>query len=206
MTYTETIEERGGYRARIELDDYPTEPEHDSGCPVLRVDEGRVAFTGYGSESYRGDGISHTADDALQKFVTEFGQSDGLSTFERYIAIFHGGKTVRHSGHGWREPDYIAYTTERMAREVWGQSEPLLLDADMDEWIAYVEGDVYGVIIEEKTVTKTFVYDREENVVSDSVDDTWTEVESCWGHYGTKWAEQAARESLGHYADEAKTA
>lgn len=205
--YDTIIEERGEYRAKTVLDRYPHEPEFDNGCPVLQVEPsgwggGTVSFTGYGRDSYNLDGIDVSAEDALQHFVSEFGWGKGIEVFTRYVAIYHGGQVVTHVGRGWREPTYVAYTTEKMARVAWGQSEPYLLTADISEWAAYVEGDVYGVVIERKVNLFTEVTTTEGDLVRHEEDEDWEEVESCWGYYGEKYAEQAAREELALYAPE----
>lgn len=207
MSYTDVVEERGQYRAVIEIDQYPHEPDHEVGCPVLRVEPsgwggGTVSFTGYGSLSERGDGLSASAEYILQRFVQYHGWSEGIDVFARFIRIFHGGTVTTHSGQGWREPTYVAYTTERMVRDVWGNTDGTGIEADIEEWAAYVEGEVYVAVIEQRVVSNLTISTLGGEIVSESSDEDWHQVECFGGLYGERWAREAAVEELSYYAPE----
>jgi hypothetical protein len=205
--YTEVIEERNGYRARIVADYYPSEPENDGGCPIIRIDA-----NGYGGAQFEHTGYGDYYDAGfdpvrvLTYFNTVRGRyEDALEVFERYVRIFHEGTVEWRLGSS-REYGYVTFTTRKLAQE-WGvaDAEPVPA-AEMVEWTSYIEGDVWIVVIEEQTITTSEVRNLEGRVIHSSEDETWTEVDSCGGHYGQEWAEQSARETLGYYADKAVTA
>ena len=210
--YTEVVETRGEYRAIIEIDQYPSEPEHDYGNPVLRVEPsgyggGLVTTTGYGPESYREDGISGGAIDALQQFVSNHGWSDGIDIFGRWLRIWHGGDATRRSGQRWGEPTYVAYSTRKMAYS-WGQTDetlaahPEYLVPELDEWQAYCEGEVYVVSVQRRLLKRTeYVTLDDHHPVEADEQEVWFDVDDtvCGGYYGEKWAREAALEALNPY-------
>lgn len=197
---SEVIEERGGYRARIVHDHFPSEPHNDGGCPVIRIDSNgygtaRYEHTGYGA--YYDPGFD--AEAALAHFDERWGTREGLEIFERYVRIFHEGTVEWRLGTS-REYGYVTFTTRKLAQE-WGNPDDKPVPAaEMQEWEAYVEGDVYGVVIEEQTVTITEVLDREGRQLSKTEEDSWTEVDSCFGFYGYEWAVESAKDNLNYYA------
>lgn len=203
----EVIAQRNGYRARVALDYYPHAPENDGGCPILRIDpsgygSGSVDHTGYGA--YYDPGFD--AEGALQRFVSEYGIREGVEVFARYLHIFHEGNIeTLNLGH-YRDYQYVTFVTRGLA-QAWGlpDSEPVPT-AELTEWTAYIEGDCYGVVIEEQTRTSTVERDREGHVIRTDEDDTWSEVDSCWGFYGFEHAKQSAIENLSYYADKEATA
>ena len=206
-TYTDVVEERGEYRAVITIDTSPDKPENDFGCPVLRVESsgyggGLVTSTGYGSHSAKQDGIPAGGIDALQHFVSSHGWSDGIDIFGRYLAIFHGGSIKRRSGQQWDDPTYVAYVTERMVRDAWGFTGPVPA-AELDEWAAYCEGEVYFVTVQRRLIRRTeFVtFDDRHPVEAFETEEWWDEPDSTvGGYYGEQWAREAALEALDEYA------
>lgn len=190
------VEERNGYRVRLVQDECPSEPYNDGGTPVLSIDStnwysaGRVEFTGYGHDLIDGER-------ALQAFVSYFGMSLGVETFERWVRIFHDGDVKTwHSGNAL----YVAYTS-RSHFEEWGCERA---EADLAEWQSYVEGDVYGVVVERRERAVTTYPDNEDMEDTESVE--WVHEDSCWGHYGHDWALEAARDALNDYAPEVQAA
>lgn len=184
----------GVFRARVVLDEHPTEPDHDFGCPVLRLDptgygSARVDFTGYGSYSARHDGLKWASLLILGEFIDRFGWSDGTDVFDRYLRIFHGGSAVSWSGYGYSDYIYVAYDTRAM-RETWGQTgESLETSApEMTEWKGYVEGEVYGIVTERATA-----WEDDEPTV-------WEELESVWGFYGdSEYVKEEAEATVRHH-------
>jgi hypothetical protein len=65
-------------------------------------------------------------------------------------------------------------------------------EAELNEWRAYVEGDVWGYVVERKV---------DLSMTDCDVIESWEEVDSCWGFYGEEWAEQAAVEALDDEAE-----
>jgi hypothetical protein len=206
---TEVVEERGEYRAVIEYDPYPSEPENEMGCPVLRIDGTRVDPTGYGSGSEKADGLRpYSADDALSYFMAEAGgnATDAVALFARWLRIFHGGDAVGyHLGYS-REYGYVAYTTKAMVLNGWGHTEetlaehPEYLVPELDEWQAYCEGDVYLVTVERQVRVVTTSYTMDDEALGTSEDEDWIAVEGpIGGYYGEQYAREAAVEMLAAY-------
>jgi hypothetical protein len=210
---SEIIAERGEYRAVIDYDPSPDAPDNEYGNPVLRVEPsgyggGLVTATGYGSVSAKGDGIKSGAIDALQQFVSNHGWSDGIDTFGRWLRIWHGGDATRYSGRGWDDPTYVAYSTRKMAIDGWGHTDetlaahPEYLVPELDEWQAYCEGEVYLAWVERRLLKRTeYVTLDDYYPVEADEREVWFDVEDTvvGGHYGEKWAREAALEALDPY-------
>lgn len=206
---SEIIEERGEYRAVIDIDQWPSEPENEYGCPVLRVEPsgyggGLVTSTGYGSESYKHDGIRQGGIDALQHFVSNHGWSEGIEVFERWLRIFHNGDVATYSGHRGDDPTYVAYLTEAMARDCWGWTAEQVegkLKAELVEWEAYCEGDVYLVTVERKVKVNSTTTTLDGEYLAETSVEKWAEEEGpIGGYYGERYAREAALEMLDAYA------
>lgn len=181
----------GIFRAVVTLDEYHEQPENEYGCPVLRVESRGYGYdvdmTGYGSESWRNDGIAGGAEYALSKFICEHGQTDGIDMFDRWLRIFHGGSAVEWSSYHYSDAIYVAYDTRAM-REAWGQTGDMLetSDPELNEWKSWVEGDVYGIDVE-----------RAVDFDDDGDPTSWESTDhSCWGFYGKQYAEEEALSSL----------
>jgi hypothetical protein len=210
MSDTEVVEERGEYRAVIEYDTYPSEPENEMGYPILRIDGTRVDPTGYGSGSAEHDGLRpYSADDALSYFMADVGgnATDAVDLFDRWLRIFHNGRAVGyHLGYS-REYGHVAYSTEAMVRH-WGVDEVTEdhLTPELDEWEAYCEGDVYLVAVQRLVKVESVVRSLDgEEVIEDRTEEEWLDVEG-WvgGYYGQKYAREAAVEMLDGYAPSEK--
>lgn len=206
MSDTEIIETRGEYRAVRDYDHYPAEPENEMGCPILRLYDNRAYFTGYGAVSAKGDGLNRDADDALTHFIQRHPLHEGVEAFGRWLAIWHGGSATSYHL-GWsREYGYVAYVTERMAREVWGHGTEDLpgeaLVPELDEWKAYCEGDVHMVTIEQRVIQVAGTLSLSRDVIHPlSESEAWTAIDGpICGFYGSEYAEESAIDMLNHYA------
>jgi hypothetical protein len=206
--YTDVVETRGEYRAVIEIDDYPSEPENEGGCPILRIDDfDRITSTGYGSGSAKNDGLKgNDAESALSRCLSVAGNvSDGVAMFDRWLRIWHGGAaTGYHLGYS-REYGYVAYTTRAMAYW-WGQTDetlaahPEYLVPELSEWQAYCEGDVYLATVQRKVKRNTTTTTLDGQYLDETSEDDWLDVEGpIGGYYGEKYAREAALEMLDAY-------
>lgn len=179
-TFETITHDSGEFRVRLVYDFYPHEPWNDGGCPILRVDSNswggaRFEHTGYGD--YYKSGLD--PERVLSHFAERFGYREGIEVFERYIHIFHEGSVeTYHLGYS-REYGYVTFTTRTLARE-WGipDDQPVPA-AEMTEWRAYCEGEVYGYVVE-KAIDWRPVNDED----GDDVMTTWEVVDSLWGFYG----------------------
>ena len=126
---------------------------------------------------------------AWEHYARRYRVSAAMEMFRTYAIAFHGATVKEHqlSRDAWALW-YI--TAETAAKE--GITDPgACLDAEMSEYQAYLDGDVYGYIIERR-VTWSPVDDEDEYRTME----TWDEVESCWGYYGCDYAVEAAIEAF----------
>lgn len=181
MTYGETLEERDGYRVRLELDDDVQQPYDDGATPTLQIGGG-----------YYGDGNATEMNKQAQGFGDIFdslGSVAGTNAqhreiFARYLRIFHSTQRVQYWNEGVsNEYCYVAFDTAAW-RESMGITDLDRLGSEdyLSEIRAWATGDVYGYIVEK--------YDDESEEWEATDDGT------CWGLYGYDWAAQAAREAL----------
>ncbi len=173
-----------GWRAVIHYDMSASEPYGDALAPALLVwdrwDRGRPEW---GSQVYR-----PTDADTIAGAFRHYADDD---LFTRYLRIWHGVTTVEHVSH--RDGTVLIFDTADWRSHV-GMPEhalPADLSGEAHEWRAYVDGDVYGVVVEHhRTGTTTWDDDR-----TDDVDD-WEHVDSCWGFFGFEYATERATEML----------
>ena len=214
MSYTEIVEgvetpDGMTYRALIVQDDDPMAPENDGGCPIVQIDcdygTVRANMTGYGVCVEYDDGIAtaprfDNAAEVIAYFAYQLGDKRAaIDTFERYLRIYHDGNLVEYGPNRATDYTYVAYVT-RTLWESWGNAGEVG-KADLDEWRAYVEGSVYGVVIEELTTwTRDAPCADREGRVSDDTRETWETVDSCGGFYGYEYAEESAREQLAYFS------
>lgn len=136
--------------------------------------------------------------------------------FGRYLKIFHGITALpvykyEHSGvalstgsflgraqHAEWDSGMIGWAYIRPDAERWpDMDEEAILSGSVEELGKWMNGEVYGWIVEEK-VTGTKVYDGDQD---DEEFAEWTEGDSCWGFIGYDYAQEAAREALGEDRD-----
>lgn len=187
MSYSETLETKGDYRVRLVADECPDEPYDDGQSPLMRLDH-----TSYGwiAEHIMATGRPLDNDGFVENAAMCWGTDFRL--LEKYLRAFHGATKVEtwHSGSYW----YITYDSAAW-REHVGAPEG---SADMSEYRAWCEGDVWGWVVEKRVTWTT----------GDDYDDreSWEHVDSCWGYYGSggangEYLKTCAREAL---ADAAK--
>lgn len=209
MEDLDIIEERDGYRVRIQLDTDAERPYDEGACPILQVI--MQPYEGYRATAF--NDAARPFELTFERFSTAHSRKGPwkvTETFERYLRIFHGTKNFAtyHLGYS-REYGYIAFDTKAWLEEIGVTEEnPDIEPVDraepcLDEIRAWAEGDVYGWIVEKEVFwTKTFHDANGEplneggDVEDDESGSDWIETESCWGFYGRDYAEQAAKEAL----------
>lgn len=194
---TITLDEYPDVRARIVYDSEPHAPENDGGIPTFGIYHGsygpRLDGQVYGTTA------PAWLEDALDRFLSDHGWTDGVEVFARYLRIWHGGDAdVIRSGDS-RNYSYVAAYTRELVVNEWGcEPERLPLDimAESAEWLAYLDGDVYGIIVEERVKQAA-------NGLDDDDEDEWAETdERCWGFYGdvASYVTDEARDMIESYA------
>lgn len=215
-THETIISDSGDYRARIVLDAYADMPEFDGACPVLTVDTSnyatRVELTRYGLDSDAKSGIN--ADGVLGYFVTEFGVTDGVEAFDRYLRVFHGGRArAIEAPSRITDATHVAYTTTQMARDSWGCNivTEETLTPEADEYVAWLRGNVWGIVVERRIYDEHDIDSIAGSDVLETPTDDWDEVDSCWGFYedlnkpGKCYTIDEARAMLAHFDIVTKT-
>lgn len=196
----DVVEERDGYRVRLEYEDSPDKPYDDGAVPILTVER----FMQVEAFNSQAEEYVHA--------VTEILDNHGWDTLERFVKIFYGAVKMQRWYSDGMEGYYVAFDTAAW-REKVGAPEDRLKDEDyLSEVRAWAEGEVYGYIVEKNLhYTKTYAEDPEYNEEGED----WVEVQetgfvsdgkggwrkitmpiACWGFYGREWAEESAREAL----------
>lgn len=188
----ERVTPHGVFRAIIQRDEHPEAPDFEMGCPIVRIETNRgytfrAEMTGYGDVSAAQDGLPDTAANILERFRQIDGYTrTAIDTFERYLKIFHDGSIYEYGPNQSTDSYYVAYVTRAMFVESWGNTGEVA-PAEMGEYVAWLEGDVYGVGVE-----KAIAFDEDGDPIA------WAEVDDImvWGHYGEDWAKRAAEDDL----------
>jgi hypothetical protein len=196
----QVIDERGQYRLVLVYDEGAGEPYHDGGTPLLRCSASwagglRDVEQVTNITSYR---VSNRILEALQEI------GEDREGFERYLRIFHGMRSIVWLSNKGAY-DYVTFDTQDW-RDVMGLTEEYLSEhpdvegtgfANLDEYAAWLSGEVYGYRIERK---QRWLPVNDENEVVSFLDTTeqvtWEEEDSCYGYYGYEVAEAAAREEF----------
>ena len=203
MSYTETLEERDGYRVRLEVDEYPETPYDDSQSPLLRIDGG---YYGVRSVEHIQVGSTRPTDDdaAIENAVSHWHTTPSDSDwhlFERYLRAFFGVTEIEtyYSGDYW----YVTYNSRAWRKAIGWETDEQDAEAlakgfakpNMEEYKNWINGEVYFYVVEK---------DVEWRKVDPTTDDpdyldtmhTWETVDSCGGYYGDEYAREAAMEAF----------
>lgn len=195
MEDLDIIEERDGYRVRLELDDSAEKPEGEGEPPILTVETNR-----YGG--YRVNAFNNQASGYVDMAAEILGRH-GMDTLERFVKIFHGATQMELYWSTGIDGYYLAFDPEVWLKEIGVTAdnpdiEPVdRVSGSLDEVRAWAEGDVYGWIVErEVRFRKQYLDEDGDEVTAVEHGTEWAETESCWGFYGRDYAEQAAKEAL----------
>lgn len=169
------------YRVGLRRDDEPQEPYDDGGWPILQVE--------YKHYDYVATAFNKQAEPYVDKFNELFERLRELRTWERFAKIFLGSKHVHEYGFNrGTDYSYIAFDTPEW-RENVGAPEDLSKEKPLAEIQAWIEGEVYGWIVQTR-------YNPDEELAPW---EDWETQDSCYGFYGSEWAKEAALEALKEY-------
>jgi len=180
--------EDGRYRVILEQDVDAQAPEDDAQGYVFALDYGRMGNRSI--ECLAAPVGDPWADDMAAALLSATSRWD-LESDEtrRYLAIFWDVVSMA-TYHRRAGGVFVMLVTSAMCDE-WGipAGAPYRLEtADLRDWEAWDEGDVYGYVIEERT---TWHADGREGR------EEWEETdESCWGFYGYSYAREEALEAF----------
>lgn len=153
-----------GWRARIVIDADAGQPWGDALAPALLVERGRGEWA---SEVYQ----SKHADRILEAW-----RRLDPAVFERYLRLAHGATVIEQISD--RDLTVITFDTADYRDHV-AILGPAELTGEYHEWRAWLDGEVYEVIVEQHTA-----------------DRCWTCQDSLCGLYGWAYAQQRAADLL----------
>jgi hypothetical protein len=178
MSYTEILKtsDDGRYRVLLIADEYPDEPYDDGQSPLLRLDNSG-AYGTIRAEHVMATGRPLDDDARIEEAAERWGTpySDDWPLFEKYLRAYYGTTEIEtwYSGSDW----YVTYDTARWRNHVGAPPG----SADMSEYRAWCEGDVWGYAVEQNV---TWTRDDDPGQVMH----TWETADSCWGFYGSDGA------------------
>jgi hypothetical protein len=175
-----------GWRARLAHEEYAGEPDGDAQAPAL--------VTTALAKPYLAKGVYLLQ--AADAILAAWQQLDSRELFERYLRFFHGVTTVVAASN-W-ETDALIFDTADFRRHVGITTTPVNLSGERDDWQAWLDGEVYGVIVERHRTGTTSWDDGTTTAI-----EQWQEVESVWGIYGHAYALNEAADLLSAWASAA---
>ena len=192
MSDVEVVETRGQYRAVIGYDEYPSKPDGDFFGSVIWIDRD-------GRSDLMAHAYSHPPEDFGLGNLWEHYRD--MSKVERYLRIYEG--IVGFDYFDTQDGKYVnvvtpkdleiwGYDSVEAYRQASGHEDPS--HGNLDEWRAYVDGEVFFVRVEKNVTWSADDEDFEDR-------DEWTEIDDTqvYGYYGEAWAKQAALEALDVY-------
>ncbi|MEU3265090.1 hypothetical protein [Streptomyces bacillaris] len=185
MTDVLAITEDGRFRVRLVRDEHPQNPRTDSET-LVHV----ITIDTHLGQYHPVDKDGGPLAEAWERL--KWNRWTGIDTFTRYVSIMHGGIVLESSP--VRGPRSLWYVTGEEARAIdGGLLTEGYVEAEMQEYEAWAEGDVWGYVVEERVPwTRADDYDGFMEI--------WVEVDSCFGFYGKPYARSQAREALRFYA------
>lgn len=180
----EIIEESGRFRVGIEHDESAESPYDDGASPVVSLRRGGCQAGAYCTRLHAtqvNDGGWRCPSELLSAIEEAYNRDESGRLCDRYLRTCRGVTSVVNA----ESSDLYAFTFDPAEwRESVGAPEG---SANADEWNAWMRGECYGYVIQERTTWRT---DDGRNM------DTWETVDSCWGFYGWDYAEQTARDTF----------
>ncbi len=168
-----------GWRARIVYDEYAGEPDGDALAPALVIVTRRQPYLA------KGVYMPQSADEILAAWQ----RLEDRDLFERYLRMFHGATTIAAASN--RDLDVLVFDTADFHRHVGIRDLPADVSGERDEWQAWLDGEVYGVVVE-RHHAGTITWDDGTTTATGQ----WRDVESVWGIYGHTYAAQEAADML----------
>ena len=200
----EILKEEDGLKVTLTRDEYPDEPYDCGQCPIVRIDRrysrADVEHVMVGDRpTDRDDAI----EDALERCHGDW------RLFEKYLRAYHGvTKVIQYGPNQATDYTYFAYDTPEWVTSI-GFDDKIAprskYDAEksvnMNEWIAYLENEVYTYDIERRVdirEIKTRIKNEDPATIRTTQSEfaEWEHVDSCGGYYGYDYARQEALDAF----------
>lgn len=187
------LETRGDYRVLLRQDPYPDEPYDDGQSPILRINRTRWAW----DAAHVMVGGRPTDDDSRIEEAAARWAHD-LNLLEKYLRAYHGTTVFKQYGPNQAtDYTYVTYDTERWREYVWpaelGYPVPDGAGVNMDEYQAWLEGDVYFYQVQKRVTWHTDDDDYDDETRWEDVPDG-----TVGGFYGYEYAKQEALDALAY--------
>lgn len=192
MTDMDILEKAGEYRLVLKQDTDASSPREDQDCNLANV------ITHKGQRCLDVDEDGGPLEEGWRRIESRY--VNAVPVFARWARTFHGATVIEQWPYGGARS--IWYVMPEKLAETTVPAEKII-EEEVEEYRKWVDGEVYGYVIE-KNVTR-IPKDAEDREDPDLDDETteWEHVESCWGHIGREYAEEAAREAFAPYVEEA---
>lgn len=194
MTDIDVLATAGKYRVRlvVQQDSQECNPRTNDECNLANV------ITLKGQRYIDIDEDGGPLAEGWARIEDVYMHREAVALFTRWARIFHGATVVEDRPYDGAHalwyvmPDKLAETTVPAER---------VIEVEREQYRMWAEGDVHGYVIE-KNVTRVpkNAEDREDPEVAAETAE-WEHVDSCWGHIGREYAEEAAREAFEAYAE-----
>ncbi|MFG2042180.1 hypothetical protein [Dactylosporangium sp. NPDC048998] len=168
-----TDRRRPGWRARIVIDDDASEPGGDALAPALLT--GRDGHARIAAAVYQ--------DEHAEEILHAWRHFSDRDQFIRYLRLVHGTTALATAAGG--DTTVLIFDTSGYRAHA-GITGTVDLTAERDEWQAWLDGDVYGVIVERATQWPPCVH------CGRAVPAGWVHADACWGFYGHTYATEQA--------------
>lgn len=208
----DVIDEYQDWRLVLIHDPGAEKPYNEGSTPLVQF---QVSWRGPLTDI---DQVSGTTDYVLPESILDAFQHFGCEEdadrekFERYLRIFHGMRSIVWlRNNPVAAYDYVTFDTQDW-RDKAGLTDEYLAQhpdvegdgfANLDEFQAWLEGDVYGYRIERK---QRWLPVNDENEIvsflSTTEMTTWEEEDACFGFYGHDVALDAAGEAFNSFLKE----
>lgn len=191
----EVIEVSGNYRVRLVMDDEVVQPDGDAYEPALFANGWAVSDYRNVTTSFMDKEVTAAFLRACRDFGVRPFDAEG-TIVERYMRIFWDTEFTATDSRIDRYYNVVLFDTPSYRNHIGRAERVKPLRGD---WGDYLDGEVYGYVVEERHIETVTVTNGWGQVVREGENESWDEVDSCWGIYGREYAEERAREALAEH-------
>jgi len=132
---------------------------------------------------------------AYEYFADRF--SEAREVFARWARIFHGWDlgVIEQDGLVW-------YSDPELCENIGAPMGPETTTAEISEYGKWAAGDTYGYVIERKVTEHVIVTNLAGDILRETDQEAWDEVDSCWGLIGYEYAVSEALWDFKRYQEE----
>lgn len=166
-------------------------PDYNEENPREQFDHLTYAIT----SDYRQATAEGPLANAFYHFTDQHRIPDAFELFERYAAQTHRAITATRD---FRDHKALLYLPAESFHEATTPAD--LLKAELDEYTSWAEGDVWGLVIQEKQLWRRVYDDSVPDDARPEEEERWATVHDVYGLIGREYAEQEAIDELKAWA------